>query len=111
MAEYIEKEALKNKLRAYNCTSTSDNLDYNRGLNDALRYVVPMIIAGQPTEDVVPVVHGRLVLRAVSDVTSTFMCSECGREFEVANAYFGTPTNHPDKNYPYCNCGARMDGE
>lgn len=64
-----------------------------------------------PAADVEPVVHGRLVLRAVSDVTSTFMCSECGREFEVANAYFGTPTSHPDKNYPYCNCGARMDGD
>ena len=103
MAEYIEKEALKNKLRAYNCTSTSDNVDYNRGLNDALRYVVPMIIAGQPTEDVVPAVHGRweAVLEDVWNlpmpVCVGWRCSECGREEQ-----------HKE---PYCNCGARMDGE
>lgn len=55
MPEYIEKEALKNRLRAYNCTATSDNVDYNRGLNDALHYIVPMIIASQPAEEVAPV--------------------------------------------------------
>ena len=84
--------------------------DYKRCSNCIL-HELAMKYVGHSAADVAPVVHGRLVLRAVSDVTSTFMCSECGREFEVANAYFGTPTNHPNKNYPYCNCGARMDGE
>ena len=98
MPEYIEKEAIKAAVR--------------KRLNNSLiiRWLIS-IINEIPAAEVAPVVHGRLVLRAVSDVTSTFMCSECGREFEVANAYFRTPTNHPDKNYPYCNCGARMDGE
>lgn len=110
MAEYIEKEALKNKLRAYNCTSTSDNVDYNRGLNDALRYVVPMIIAGQPTEDVVPVVHGRWVASGQcnhkpcrirsTDHWTTYKCSVCGY------------SNGRRFSTKYCSyCGARMDGE
>lgn len=103
MAEYIEREAALNKLCRDNCGHDYNGKCYN--------CYTAAFIEQYPAADVAPVVHGRWVLRSVSDVTSTFMCSECGREFEVANAYFGTPTNHPDKNYPYCNCGARMDGE
>lgn len=104
MAEYIEKEALKNRIRTYNCTSTSDNVDYNRGLNDALHYVVPMIIAEQPAVNVAPVVHGRweaiYYTRIHNGATSFegFMCSVCKKM--------------KSSKFDFCpNCGARMDGE
>lgn len=106
MAEYIEcRECTSPSCKG--CNTYTLSLMLHHGKFDCLMDGNRSIHSA----DVVPVVHGRLVLRTVSDVTSTFMCSECGREFEVANTYFRTPTNYPNKNYPYCNCGARMDGE
>ena len=99
MSAYIEREALKNKLRAYNCTSTSDNVDYNRGLNDALHYVVPMIIASQPTEDVAPVVRSKW---KYYHKQGKAVCMNCSFERGVDDN-FGRAVACP-------NCGADMRG-
>ena len=102
MAKYIEKEALKNRLRAYNCTSTSDNAGYSRGLNDALHHLAPMFIAEQPAADVAPVVHGRWIPKNSRNPFSWRYCSECKHTVTAAQArvYAGCPI-----------CLARMDGE
>ena len=105
MAEYIEREAYLAEL-AKGTIITDDS--YGMGIMAGIDFAMKKA-SGQPAADVAPVVHGRFGLKSVSDVTSTFVCSECGREFEIANAYLGKPTEFPSKNYPYCNCGARMD--
>lgn len=68
-------------------------------------------IRKQPTADVAPVVHGRWKLLRKGDWNSTFICSVCGRretitESEAYNSQLKMP-----KKYPYCHCGARMDGD
>ena len=62
------------------------------------------IIEKQPTVDAVEVVHGRWIpiideptpLRKIP-MLSGYKCSVCGR--------------YEEKEEPYCNCGAKMDGE
>lgn len=62
------------------------------------------IIEKQPTVDAVEVVHGRWIpiideptpLRKIP-MLSGYKCSVCGR--------------YEEKEEPYCNCGAKMDGD
>lgn len=58
-----------------------------------------------PTVDAVPVVHGRWI--EISSSNHTYKCSECGRL--LVNITDGK--NNVAKHYPYCHCGARMDGK
>ena len=92
MAEYIEREALLEKLQNY---TTVCGYDY------AIRHAL--------AADVVPVVHGRwigLEYDGYADgcpVYDLWECSECGEEVRGEEV--------PDTHL-YCpNCGARMDGE
>lgn len=55
--------------------------------------------------DVVPVVHGRWM--PILSYNNTYKCSECGRL--LVNITDGK--NKVAKNYPYCHCGAKMDGK
>ena len=88
MAEYIEREAL---LEAYDKAHVGPPGGARKLIEEA------------PAADVAPVVHGRweAVLEGVwnlpTPVCVGWRCSECGREEQ-----------HKE---PYCNCGARMDGE
>ena len=53
-----------------------------------------------PAADVAPVVHARWITRGdkgIISMTHPYMCSRCGRV-------------EMDKE-PYCNCGAKMDGD
>lgn len=82
MAEYIEREALLEKLAEHDlclCVSESD-------------------IKNIPAADVAPVVHGRWRLVGECGFNDCYICSECGK---IAMN---------DSNY--CpNCGAKMDKE
>lgn len=54
----------------------------------------------QPAADVAPVVHARWITRSdkgVISMTHPYMCSRCWR-VEM-------------NKEPYCNCGAKMDGD
>lgn len=57
-------------------------------------------VVHMPAEDVAPVKHGRWIERSdkgVISMTHPYVCNRCGRvEMEKE---------------PYCNCGAKMDGE
>lgn len=92
MAEYIEREALIKRL----------------GVTPILKYGIPTytrdgvidLVEKQPAADVVPVVHGRWIDRSdkgVISLTHPYVCNRCGRVEMLKE--------------PYCNCGARMDGE
>lgn len=57
------------------------------------------------TADVAPVVHGKWL--PIVSYNNTYKCSECGRL--LVNIADGL--NMVAKHYPYCHCGAKMDGE
>lgn len=64
-----------------------------------------------PAADVAPVVHGRWKLRRKGDWTSVFVCSVCGRRETIAESESYNSQLKMPKEYPYCHCGARMDGD
>ena len=91
MAEYIEREAAIESLP----------VAYDSAIN-ALRNV--------PAADVAPVVHGRWKLRRKGDWTSVFACSVCGRRETIAESESYNSQLKMPREYPYCHCGAMMDG-
>lgn len=60
--------------------------------------------------DVAPVVHGRWKLLHAGDWTSVYVCSVCGRRETVASSDMCDPEDRMSKIYPFCHCGAKMDG-
>ena len=58
-----------------------------------------------PAADVVPVVHGRWL--PIVSYNNTYKCSECGRLLVDITDGLKMVAKH----YPYCHCGAKMDGE
>ena len=62
-------------------------------------------IKALPAADVAPVVHGRWL--PIVSYNNTYKCSECGRLLvDITDGL-----NMVAKHYPYCHCGAKMDGE
>ena len=58
-----------------------------------------------PAADVAPVVHGRWL--PIVSYNNTYKCSECGRLLvDITDGL-----KMVAKQYPYCHCGAKMDGE
>lgn len=85
MAEYINREALKNDIA--NSTEPFNTGSVFRAINR------------QTAADVAPVVHGKWITRSdkgIISMTHPYMCSRCWR-VEM-------------NKEPYCNCGAKMDG-
>lgn len=56
-----------------------------------------------PTADVAPVVHGRWEQVKEWATKAKYRCSVCGREIMSA-------VKVNIEKYPYCHCGAKMDG-
>lgn len=97
MAEYIEREALKQMITDEQIERhvSSGNHGYEIGYHNGLTMAQAMIIKAS-SADVVEVKHGLWVSH---DLEVTFSCSECDftTDFRLSN---------------YCpNCGARMGGE
>ena len=83
MAEYIEREAVKEALLGWDYDPSDEDVEY------AIDHI--------PDADVVPVQHGRWV--QMKRYKSEFVCSECGNLW-------------PDEKSTYCpECGAKMDLE
>lgn len=92
-AEYIEREACLSILRA------KANMAV---LMDAAPYFekAAQMLEKLPAADVAPVVHARWITRSdkgIISMTHPYMCSRCWR-VEM-------------NKEPYCNCGAKMDGD
>lgn len=98
MAEYIEREALKNEI----ATSTEP---FNTGS-------VFRAINRQAAADVATVVHGRWICEWDTDLgITTVICSRCKDAREVRGCYVSTGGEGMYDEDAYCpNCGAKMDG-
>ena len=86
MAEYIKREAVKRLV----------NNNFN-GLLAAIDSI--------PAADVAPVIRATWVFTTDFGPSELYHCSRCGRE-EVR---FGKSSIY--KQYPYCHCGAKMEGD
>jgi len=58
-----------------------------------------------PSADVAPVRHGRWL--PIVSYNNTYKCSECGRLLVDITGGLKMVAKH----YPYCHCGAKMDGK
>lgn len=95
-----ERQACEDALYQLHATAENPyNFDY---------YRIFYAVLSQLTEISVPVRSGEWVISKKGNVSSIFACSECGREVEITNPYFGKPTTHAAAAYPYCHCGAKM---
>ena len=95
MAEYIEREALIERLKFKRDTDTDVYKNKYRGLESAIAQVKKA-----PAADVVEVKHGRWNIK--------YPLRECGCCGEIYTELGG----NGGKAWNYCpNCGARMDGE
>ena len=68
------------------------------------REEVLLAIDSAPTVDAVEVVHGRWEQVQMWATKAKYRCSVCGREIMSA-------TKVNIEKYPYCHCGAKMDGD
>jgi hypothetical protein len=92
MSRYIDADKLKEE-----CYKFANDVS-----RSAMAFVQGQINAA-PTVDVVEVRHGHWEQNPF--FKSIYYCSECGRHIED-----GSNTNNPSEHFPYCHCGAKMDG-
>ena len=100
MAEYIDRELLKERFRKRLVWLKKDIHDeYSGALYDCCEYDTKLIDE-IPVVDVAPVVHGRWISKNHHGYEWVFVCSNC----DYVDGY-------PFNDRPnYCpNCGARMD--
>lgn len=71
---------------------------------------VKTLLLRQPAADVAEVVHGQWCVSKIRSIETVFYCSECKRTVTVGNDFFGEAPQSVSAAYPYCHCGAKMDG-
>ena len=67
-------------------------------------------LAKVPAADVAEVVYGQWCVSKIRSIETVFYCSECKRTVTVGNDFFGEAPRNVSAAYPYCHCGAKMDG-
>ena len=101
MAEYILREAAREELLSWaRCINHPEHLM----TADAM-----CVLDNIPAAEVELVVHGRWVLLRQGGCTSLYACSACQRKITLSGD-LNTREPRLKKLYPYCHCGARMDG-
>lgn len=106
MDEYVKRAAIMEfPIRKDHCDKERANEHFIFGIESVLEYVENL-----PAADVAPVVHGRWKLLRKGDWTSVFVCSVCGRRETIAESESYNSQLKMPRKYPYCHCGARMDG-
>lgn len=104
---YIDQERVLQEL-----TEACDEMDLRFLRARTVRETIEAVknhINSMPAADVAPVVHGCWELIRGGEFTSAFKCSVCGRRVCVSCDSEKTLFYLKDR-YPYCNCGAKMDG-
>lgn len=104
MAEYIDRE----KIRLKTCADCTRHIDLACQHPEPCEYLLSAFLVADP-EDVAPVVHGRWEKIRSGELTSAFRCSVCGRRVSAPGDKEET-LFYLKERYPYCNCGAKMDG-
>ena len=116
MAEYIEREALKERFRKrINWLEKDVHDQYSLGLFHGCEYDADLINE-PPAADVAPVRHGRWVIKnrhtassnpyMDDDYFASATCSECNFCIESKIASFSFPKLNTTRYCP--NCGAKM---
>lgn len=98
MDEYVKRETVINHLDA--CMDTIWKPEI---------VALKCFVEGIPAADVAPVRHGRWVSLRKGDWTSVYECSECKRK-ETVGCDRSKADEQVKRLYPYCHCGAKMDG-
>lgn len=92
---------------------TSTNYEFIEGCMEILRRLLDLkafvILHGNDKNDMVQC--GKWNEKEHGATSTIFECSRCGRTVEVRNDYFGEPSQHIEKHYPYCHCGAYMGAD
>ena len=94
MSDYISREDAVDELQVKVFHNLTDEY-----------YGTMQALTELPAADVAPVRHGKWL--PIVSYNNTYKCSECGRL--LVNITDGL--NMVAKHYPYCHCGAKMDGE
>ena len=94
--EYISREAALTALQDSDLFNTTER---------QLRAIREL-----PAADVAEVVHGQWFVSKIRSIETVFYCSECMRTVTVGNDFFGEAPKSVSAAYPYCHCGAKMDG-
>ena len=112
MAEYIEREAAIAYIREQSeeCQKAFEEFGGESGIYADAYNDLAEDFCGIPAADVAPVVHGRWELQRKGDWISVFVCSVCGRGETIAESGSYNSQLKMPKKYPYCHCGAKMDG-
>lgn len=104
MAEYITREAVFEQFDNGDAdvieTYPDGSVDFGFGASN-----IRNLINAIPAADVAPVVHGRWRALRKYDARRTYRCSVCGRTIRLSLAI------DINEYAPYCNCGAKMDGD
>lgn len=105
----IDADLLKDSLRSLEARGT--NIDYVKGLQNAIDDYFPQIIDDAPTIDAKPVKHMEYKNEAKTD--NDFICSRC--KIHLTDLSYVDVVGYEDSNDvynpKYCpNCGAKMDG-
>ena len=113
MTEYIELEAFLKDIEKRYCLPCKEAGKDHNGCMCRACWVDDMRgeVIDAPTADVAPVVHGRWKLLHKGGWTSVFVCSVCGRRETITESESYNSQHKMPKEYPYCHCGARMDGD
>ncbi len=74
------------------------------GRHTGLAICIASEIVDIPAADVAPVVHGKWEQVEKWATKAKYRCSVCGREIMSA-------VKVNIEKYPYCHCGAKLDGE
>ena len=102
MSDYIDRQVALDALGVTK-NATKYGGDHS-GYDTRMLYEIHDALTGIPAADVVPVRHGTWL--PIVSYNNTYKCSECGRL--LVNIADGL--NMVVKHYPYCHCGAKMDG-
>jgi hypothetical protein len=100
--EYIEREALNVGIHESWQSNPHNNPIARQTHNHEHRHFLGLLYK-QPTADVEVVRHGEWEQDPCCK--RIYYCSECGRYVE----YDGI--NNPNEFFPYCHCGAKMNGK
>ena len=85
-------------------------IEQGKGLFKSVCVAIKCFVEQMPTVDAVEVVHGQWLFVTKGQQTSVYVCSECNRAVTVV-CDEDKIKEQLAKNYPYCHCGAKMDGD
>ena len=114
MSRYIDADALYEVVTEKYYDMGAGSYPYN-----IVAYDMAKLVKNAPTADVVEVRHGEWEIKSRSyrmiddyDEEIYVECPFCKRTFYVPYEFDDEKTiAYARENYPYCHCGAKMDGE